>query len=172
MGILSPGGGRFPEKLPGIAGRGVLGIMATKKEGPTTTSRVTRKKRTTAPRTARVQKLAEAAGLDVTIAPPETENTGTGRGTGTFTGADPVIVTETVSVTATVSPAAAILPPPVERVTPKHPWFGEPPARLLAKFLDAWKRRVEKRIAARAPWISRLVARYGPAFMQQRKPVE
>jgi len=150
--------------------------MATKKEGPTTTSRVTRKKRTTAPRTARVQKLAEAAGLDVVAeAAPVTEaitETGTGRGTGTFTGTDPVIVTETVTVTATVSAAAAILPPPVERVVPKHPWFGEPPARLLAKFLDAWKRRVEKRIAARAPWISRLVARYGPAFMQQRKPVE
>ncbi len=149
--------------------------MATKKEGPTTTSRVTRKKRTTAPRTARVQKLAEAAGLDAaTHVPPETNTeSGTGGGTGTFTGPDPVIVTEIVSVTATVAAEpVAILPPAVERVTPKHPWLGEPPARLLAKFLDAWKRRVEKRIAARAPWISRLVARYGPAFMQQRKPVE
>jgi hypothetical protein len=85
------------------------------------------------------------------------------------TATEAVAVPETVTV---VEPVAAMLPPPVERVIPKHPWFGEPPARLLGKFLDAWKRRIERRIAGRLPWIARIVARYGPASMQQRKPVE
>jgi len=137
--------------------------MATKKQGPASTSRVTRKKGTSAPRTARVKHLAEAAGLDAVAATEAVAVTET------------VAVAETVTVadTVTVPEPVAILPPPVERVIPKHPWFGEPPARLLGRFLDAWKRRVEKRIAARLPpWIARLVARYGPASMQQRKPVE
>ena len=181
MASTSPRARRMPEKLPAMAGEGVLGIMATKRQGPAGTSRVTRPKRTTAPRTARKATITDPFVAVVTDAVTDTAPATVGDPAPAAVGdpapaavgdTAPAAVGDTAPAAVTVPPAA-ILPPPTERVIPRHPWFGEPPARRLAKFLDAWKRRVEQRIAARLPpWVARLVARYGPASMQQRKPVE
>src|SRR5262249_18454270 len=153
-------GAEAHEKLPRIAGECVLPVMATKKERPASTSRVTRPKRASAPKRARAKVLAEDVTL-VTETVPVPETVAVAE---TVVVAEPAVVAE---------PPVAMLPPPVERAIPKHPWFGEAPARLLGKFLDGWRRKIERRIVDRLPpWVARVASRYGLASMQQRKPVE